>query len=206
MHETIEIPVAGQPWSLEGRWTPGNDKAATVAPPHPLYGGNADNPVVQSLVEGLTAANRGVLAFNWRGCGKSGGIRSGEFAEAEVDYRAALDRLREIIAPPYTAAGYSFGALAAISTALASEGIERLLLVSPPATFLEQIPLERFEGEIDLICGDRDEYSPLALLTSFEARMPTLNLRIVAGADHFFSSGGFGEIRDFAQMADPFST
>jgi alpha/beta superfamily hydrolase len=206
MHETIEIPLTGQPWSLEGRWSPAGDEAAVVAPPHPLYGGNADNPVVLSLVEGLAAANHGVLAFNWRGCGRSGGIRSGEFADAEADYRAALDRLRKIAKAPRVAAGYSFGALAAISTALASDGIERLLLVSPPATFFEQVPLERFEGAVDLICGDRDEFSPLAMLTSLEARMPTLNLRILAGADHFFSSGGFAEIREFARMADPFAT
>lgn len=206
MHETIEIPLAGVPWSLEGRWSPGDEKAAVVAAPHPLYGGNADNPVVQSLVEGLSAANHGVLAFNWRGCGRSGGIRSGEFADAEADYRAALDHLREKTEAASVAAGYSFGALAAISTAIATGGIERLLLVSPPATFLEQVPFERFEGTVDLISGDRDEFSPLALLTSFEARMPTLNLRIIPGADHFFSSGGFGEIRDFAREATPFPT
>ena len=55
MHETFKIPVPDQPWTLEGRWNSGTKGAAIAAPPHPLYGGNLDNPVLGALIDGLLA-------------------------------------------------------------------------------------------------------------------------------------------------------
>src|SRR5690242_10050450 len=124
---SITVPAAsGAPLSLEAVFDAGQHGAAVIAPPHPLYGGRLDNPVVIALADGLRAAGLATLCFNFRGVGQSSGHASGATADAEADYRAALDHLMRKQHGPFVAAGYSFGAAAATRIAAKDHRIERL--------------------------------------------------------------------------------
>ena len=89
---SIAVPVAERQRSAVARSRvrrSGRRGAAVIAPPHPLYGGRLDNPVVIALADGLRAAGLATLCFNFRGVGGSSGHASGAAADADADYRAA---------------------------------------------------------------------------------------------------------------------
>ena len=139
----IAIARPGTPdESLEGVFRRGAaqaERGAVIAPPHPLYGGSIESPVVNEL--SWAAAKNGIasLAFNWRGVGASAGASSGEAADADEDYAAALAHLAETVPGPIVACGYSFGSAAAVRAAEADAGgrIDRLILVAPPPALIE---------------------------------------------------------------------
>ena len=60
---------------LEGLYTPADAPVggAVIAPPHPLYGGSMDSPVVTELAQACARADFASLRFNWRGAGASAG-------------------------------------------------------------------------------------------------------------------------------------
>ncbi|MCE2390732.1 MAG: hypothetical protein J4G09_04535 [Proteobacteria bacterium] len=201
---TESVPVTPEDIELEGVWLSGPARPAVVAPPHPVYGGHLDHPVCVELAGGLHGAGYSPLRFNWRGVGASQGSVSGDFEAARRDYAAALDHATAALAPPALAAGYSFGAAAALRVGLDDDRVGALLLVSPPAAMLAGMPLEVFEGPLWAISGGDDEFSPAEKLTEQIGRAPRGELRILPGVDHFFSFGGIAEVREFASRAEAF--
>ena len=115
--------------------------AALVLHPHPQYGGDMHNHVVEAL-SSLCARDATTLRFNFRGAGRSSGAYAGGRGEVD-DARAALAELRRA-APdaPVALAGYSFGAQIAAVLA-ADEPVEALLLVSPPLMDGRPLPISR---------------------------------------------------------------
>ena len=106
----------GGPGDLEGLFIAGRavrSGGAVIAPPHPLYGGSMDSPVVAELAHACRGADLASLRFNWRGVGASGGEPTGDLDAAAEDYAAGLAFLAESVDAPLVACGYSFGALAA---------------------------------------------------------------------------------------------
>jgi alpha/beta superfamily hydrolase len=202
MTERASIAVAatsGAGLALEAVFDAGNRAAAVIAPPHPLYGGRLDNPVVVALAGGLRAAGAATLCFNFRGVGQSSGHASGAAADADADYRAALDHLVHKRPGPYVAAGYSFGAAAAIRVAAKDHRIERLVVVAPPVTMLDVPSLRAFHGAVTFVVGDTDMYAPLDEVERVLAPLPHVSLKVIAGVDHFFASGGIDQIELLAR-------
>ena len=180
---------------LEGRYgalQPG--AAAVVAPPHPEYGGHMDHPVVDALVAGLAGGGLATLRFNWRGAGRSGGGITGEPSAARADYAAAFAQLAQLHPGPYLATGYSFGAATALAVAARDTRLTRLVLVGPPAGLLPRELLDVFTGDALVIVGDDDHYAPLARIRPILAPHPRFRLEVIAGADHFFATGGVERI------------
>ena len=71
----VTVPVEDEGLVLEGVWQNG-DRGAVVAPPHPLYGGSFDNPVVNEIAYALHRLGQASLRVHWRGVGASpGGLR-----------------------------------------------------------------------------------------------------------------------------------
>jgi alpha/beta superfamily hydrolase len=181
----------------------GKGRPAVVAPPHPQYGGRMDNPVVVTVAEALQACGYAPLRFNWRGVGKSAGSASGKLEDAEDDYRAALAKALAAGATLHAralAAGYSFGALAALRVCEADDAagerrIERLILVAPPVGLgVGAVPdLATLEVPIQVIVGDSDQYAPLSRLEELLSRARDVRLDVIPDADHFF---GFGPSLD----------
>ena len=140
--------------SLEGDLAMPTDAVrgcAVVCHPHPLYGGDRHNPVVDARVRALSAVGVAALRFDFRGVGRSTG-RHGLGVDERLDVLAALDALDVAEFPasiPRFLLGYSFGAavalgvldarvrawvgvaapLAMVDAAAGADGRPRLLLV-----------------------------------------------------------------------------
>src|SRR5437867_12011528 len=133
-----------------------------VCHPHPLSGGDMENPVVTTIVEVAQAKSLASLRFNFRGVGRSTGTHGGGLPEV-ADARAAVDELRARMGAgiPIGIAGYSFGAVVAMRVA-ASGSVTRLVLVAPPiATGMPRgLPPIESVGPVLVVAGTRDDYCP----------------------------------------------
>ena len=198
---TFTIEGLPEQASLEGRlWSPagaGPTAAAIVAPPHPQYGGSLDHPVVDDLVNGLTAAGHDVLGFNWRGVGRSAGVPCGDPESALLDYRAAALRLTSQHPVPHIAAGYSWGGGTAALYAAAEPGsVAGLVLVAPPVQMLAAVDPRTIRVPVFVFTGDSDPIAPLAALESQLAAFPDAQLGVIQQCDHFFMTVAPNTLRD----------
>lgn len=184
----VTVPVEGEGLVLEGVWQKG-DRGAVVAPPHPLYGGSFENPVVNEIAYGLYRLGYGSLRFNWRGVGASQGVATGSSGAAERDYRAALDHVVATLGAPVVAAGYSFGAATALRCALRDERVSRLLLVAPPIDMIKQLDVAGFRGPIHVLAGVDDEIVRPESLAEFFGPHDNARVELIPDTDHFFAQG-----------------
>lgn len=190
LDKMIAIGLPGAEWALEGVYARGDgDGGAVIAPPHPLYGGSMDSPVVAELAWACHRAGWASVRFNWRGTGASGGAPSGDAADADADYAAALAHLADTVSGPLVAAGYSFGAAAALRAAARAPRVRRLVLVAPPPALLDAAALAAFRGRVLAIVGERDALAPAAEVTALVGDDPRHRVEGIAEADHFFGHG-----------------
>jgi alpha/beta superfamily hydrolase len=176
--------------ALEGLFIAGDaEQGAVIAPPHPLYGGSMESPVVSELAWACTKAGLASLRFNWRGVGGSTGAPSGDLAVGALDYAAALLQLGRTVAGPLVAAGYSFGAAAAARAAADHPRVRRLVLVAPPPSLLDAEALRSGEREILVLAGRHDSIAPPGALAALVRDLPGARFVELAEADHFFAAG-----------------
>ncbi|MGE0765616.1 MAG: alpha/beta hydrolase [Hyphomicrobiaceae bacterium] len=158
-----------------------------VCHPHPLYGGEMHNNVVEAMVIALRRAGHATLRFNFRGVGGSSGVHGEGVAEID-DVKAAVTYLLQQQAfDTIVVAGYSFGSIVGMRAGADDPRVAKLIGVALPiatrdASFLEDIAKPKL-----LISGDRDDHSPVAGLKALSSRLakPT-QLVIIERADHFF--------------------
>ena len=166
----ISAAAGGESVCLDGLYRAGASPAAgavLIAPPHPLYGGSMESPVVTELAFAAARAGLASLRFDWRGVGASGGAPSGEALDHDADYAAALAHLADTCPGPLCAAGYSAGAAAAARVAARAPRVTSLLLVA----------------------GENDRIAPLAALRGLAERAGAAPFECIAEADHFFGAG-----------------
>lgn len=189
MELPIEIEVPGGP-RLEARLaeSPTASAGLVLCHPHPLYGGDMDNPVIVRAAEVAQGLGLTTLRFNFRGVGASRGTHGGGIAE-EDDVRAALSRARESLPThaPLGLLGYSFGAWvsARVAAKLPGQALP-LCLVAPPLGMLDWTLVPTEATPLLIVAGTRDQYCPLPDLERFTARLPGARTAIIEGADHFF--------------------
>jgi len=168
-----------------------------VCHPHPLYGGDMWNDVVEQVCRELLARGIAALRFNFRGVGGSEGEHAGGVGERE-DVWAALDELRaraEIDRSRLGLAGYSFGGGVALNAGSAA-GVRALAAISAPPRMIDFTAMQGFEISVLLIAGDRDEFAPADAVRQLAVALgPKTELTIVPGADHFWR-GHSGELRE----------
>ena len=162
------------------------EKGVVVTHPHPLYGGEMHNNVVEAITQAYHGQGYSTLRFNFRGVGRSEGSYDDGRGEQE-DVRAALKFLSGQGMSSFDLAGYSFGAWI---NALCIEELAqatRMVMVSPPVNFVS-FDFLKYDPKIQLvIVGNRDD---IAGYRTIEKLMPNWNpeaiLRIIEGADHFY--------------------
>lgn len=185
MEEPVVVPVPGGP-SLEGRLAVvGAPKGGFVlCHPHPLYGGDMDNPVVIRAAEVVRAAGYATLRFNFRGVGASTGAHDKGLGEQD-DVRAAVATLAGLLPPgsPVGVIGYSFGAWTAARAM--RPGDAPLALIAPPLGMFDFQALTPLTGPTLLVAGTRDPYCPVEALHRL-AQATGAEERVIEGADHFF--------------------
>jgi alpha/beta superfamily hydrolase len=171
---------------------------AVLCHPHPLYGGNMHDGVLDCVAGTLLRAGVGCLRFNFRGVGASSGSHDGGAGEVD-DLLAAIAWVRANERVDHLwLGGYSFGAFVAWESLARDANPERVLLVAPP---VGRMPFtDRSPGcRVDAFAGDQDEFVDLAALTAWQG----VDAHVIAGADHFFSSprGAWDELRRQVTLA-----
>jgi len=149
--------------------------AVVVCHPHPLYGGNRFNNVVEALFRALPAAGFTTLRFDFRG-------DHGDGKAERLDVIAALDALDETGAAPLLVAGYSFGAAVALGTA--DDRIAALAVIAPSLTML---PSAVPSVPTLVLAPEHDQFCPPDAATAIVDAWPDAELEIIESADHFLA-------------------
>jgi len=165
----------------------GGERGVVISHPHPLYGGSMHNNVVKAVAHAYQEEGYSTLRFNFRGVERSEGDYDNGNGEQQ-DVHAALRYLTKLGKSKIDLAGYSFGSWV---NALGINGFKeagRLIMVSPPVSFIDFSFLQ-YSPKIKLvICGTRDE---IAEYKKVEKMLPKWNdqalFRVIQGADHFYS-------------------
>jgi alpha/beta superfamily hydrolase len=175
----------GPAGKLEGLWKDAEGPragSAVFGHPHPLHGGTLRNKVVFRAARCLSRAGYGVLRFNFRGVGLSGGAFDSGRGEAE-DFRAALDEVERRDGAPVVAGGFSFGAAAGLRAIDGDSRIRAFIGVGVPLASVpaDSLPLPRVPALF--VVGSDDVYGPPALLRAWARNVG--RIVEIPGADHF---------------------
>lgn len=164
-------------------------KGAVITHPHPLYGGDMYNPVVETLKIVYGQKGYTTLRFDFRGNGDSEGIYDNGQGE-QLDVCSAVKNLMDLGIRQIELAGYSFGAWVNALTVQQEIPIKHLIMVSPPVGFIDFQGVRTIPGLQLVVTGSRDEIAPVKrieqLLPSWN---PAASLKVISGADHFY--GGY---------------
>jgi uncharacterized protein len=176
--EAGELKIEGMLEEVQG------EKGVVVSHPHPLYGGTMHNNVVRAVAHAYQEEGYSTLRFNFRGVENSEGDFGNGIGEQD-DVRAALKNLGK---KNMDLAGYSFGAWVNALGVDKFEEARRLVMVSPPVSFIDFEFLEHNPKIQLVICGSKDE---IAEYKKVEKMLPKWNpqavFHVIQGADHFFS-------------------
>jgi len=171
-----EVALPRAPWA-----------AAVVCHPHPLYGGDMRNNVVEALVWALSGAGVAALRFDFRGVGRSGG-QHGEGETERLDVVAAIEAVAPLAGDgPVLLAGYSFGAAVALS--VADPRLSAWFAVAPPLAVA---------GRHALIAGtdhrpkaiqapEHDQFTSPEAMHAAVAEWAATTIEVVPMADHFLA-------------------
>ncbi len=167
----------------------GKAPAAVVCHPHPMYGGSMFNNVVDAILSAMWQLGYATLRFNFRGVGASEGEHDGGPGEADdagvaMAYLLSQPGVRKDGA---VMAGYSFGAMVAVSAGYEHADVARIVAVALPLSMTQPRVPDGASKPMLLVSGDHDSYSPVAGLTTLCEKIgKSAQFEIIEGADHFF--------------------
>jgi len=157
-----------------------------VTHPHPLYGGDMENGVVESIVRVYRSKGYSTLRFNFRGVGMSQG-RYDEGRGEQEDVRSALRFLASHGKTRVDLAGYSFGAWVNVLAMPTHSPLNGLLLVSPPVGLLDFSAVGFLAPLKLVVAGSHDQFAPPERIRALLPRWnPEAGFEVIAGADHFY--------------------
>jgi hypothetical protein len=202
MADSRAVKFASGPLTLEGMLQlPEKPPAPGIVAchPHPMYGGDMHNNVVEAICETAVAESIAAMRFNFRGAGGSEGRYDNGIGEQD-DVRAAIAYLRglpEVDSTRVALAGYSFGAAVALQAA--DDRLSAFIAVSLPTI----MPLK----QVQVVCpalfvsGDEDEYGDADELTRRVRDLGAqAELKLLPGLGHFW----FGVEPDLRAILAPF--
>ena len=166
-----------------------SERGVVLAHPHPLYGGNMFDFVVESSANAFWNKGYTTLKFNFRGVGKSQGRFDNGKGEQE-DLKAAISYLTDLGMKKIDLAGYSFGTWVISQLDHKSLGVEHLFYISPPMAMMDFGGNAAMNSIKLVVTGSLDEYAPPDILRrNLEKWNSPAKLEVIQGADHFY--GGF---------------
>jgi alpha/beta superfamily hydrolase len=165
----------------------GSEKGVIVTHPHPLYGGNMENPVVTAIADVFRQQGFSTLRFNFRGTGKSTGMYSDGIGEQD-DVNTAIACLKDKDISEIWLAGYSFGSKINASVMAGGGEADHHVMVSPPVAFISFDDIERLPRTGLVITGEHDQIAPPDQIQHHLSRWGiSVEFNVVQGADHFYS-------------------
>jgi uncharacterized protein len=172
---------------LEGIYAQGsNGKGVVITHPHPLYGGDMHNGVVESIADAYREKGYSTLRFNFRGVGASDGAHDDGNGEQE-DVLAARAYLEQTGIEQVDLVGYSFGAWVNARVGCGGSADGQMVMVSPPVAFIDYSAVGRLPCLKLVVAGSRDAYAPTGQIRNM---LPGWNdgavFKIIEGADHFY--------------------
>jgi uncharacterized protein len=172
---------------LEGLLNHREGKKSVVAThPHPLYGGDMHSTVVSAVIVAYSDAGYTTLRFNFRGVGRSEGHWDDGRGEQD-DVKGALDYLAGLGMENPGMAGYSFGAWVAAMGLPQYQGVDHLVMVSPPVALMDFSFLQKNDRIGLVVSGSCDEIAPPPQIRKMMRHWnPDASFRIIEGADHFY--------------------
>lgn len=165
--------------------------AVVVCHPHPQYGGNRFNNVVEAVFSRLPAAGFAALRFDFR--------REHGGGEAEVlDVVAALDELAAAASGvPLTVVGYSFGAAVALRTD--DPRIAACVAIAPPLAMMDVPPPAR---PTLVLTPRHDQFSDPDATAPVVEDWNDATFEVIESADHFLAAhAGEAAERSIAWLA-----
>ncbi len=173
--------------NIEGMLSYDNEKKGVVIThPHPLYGGNMYNFVVESIHNAYRKKDYATLRFNFRGVGKS----QGEYGEGDGekdDVMAAIAFLKDLGIEKTDLAGYSFGAWVNAMIDEKKAGIDNMIMVSPPVALLDFDNLAPISCLSLVVTGEKDDIAPPDSVKSMvKTWNPHAGFEVIPATDHFY--------------------
>lgn len=192
MEATVKLP--SRCGDLEGLCHAGvSDKGVVITHPHPQYGGDMRNPVVEAIAAAYRKLGFTTLRFNFRGVGRSAGHYDQGRGERN-DVRDAISFLIDRGLEAIHLSGYSFGAWVNTMALQSGPLVQGMTMVAPPVAFIDFEEGIRLPMLSAVVAGSRDEYAPPGLIRPLMGQWnPDACIDIIDGADHFFF-GFLGEI------------
>jgi alpha/beta superfamily hydrolase len=162
-------------------------KGVVISHPHPLFGGDMHDRVVESMAAAYLNQGFTTLRFNFRGVGQSRG-RYGEGIGERRDVLAALSYLENTGVTALDLAGYSFGAWVNFAVTPKHLSLARLIMVSPPVSLISFDSLPANQALQLVITGNRDDIAPASQIKKMvPVWNPAAQFAVIDSADHFFS-------------------
>jgi len=163
------------------------DNGVVITHPHPLYGGDMNNFIVDLIARVYKKKGFTTLRFNFRGTANSQGCYDNGSGEQE-DVHAALATLAKTGIKKIDLAGYSFGAWVNALAISENTTVRNMTMVSPPVSFLDFSSIDSLSHLKLVVTGRQDDIAPADRI---KAICPVWNrnarLEIIQGADHFYS-------------------
>lgn len=162
-----DLVVAARPWA-----------GAVVSHPHPAYGGDRHNAVVDRIFHTLSNAELTVLRFDFRHGG------DGDAGEPH-DVLAGIEQVAEHLGPrlPLWLIGYSFGADLALS--VGDQRVAGWVAVAPPLCFGP--PPRATTGDqrpVLIVAAHHDQVSPPERRREAAATWPDAAVIVMPDTDH----------------------
>ncbi|BAN02582.1 alpha/beta hydrolase [Ilumatobacter coccineus] len=148
---------------------------AIVCHPHPQYGGNRHNNVVEALFDALPRAGVTSLRFDFRS-EFGGGVAE------QLDAVAALDTVAGAgSGVPLFAVGYSFGAM--VTLALGDERLSGKALVAPPLGVMDLAPGRDMPTLV--LTPAHDQFAPPSVAEPIVSTWADATFETIESVDHF---------------------
>jgi len=157
-----------------------------LAHPHPLYGGDRFNPIIDTLFTRLPEAGLSTIRFDFRGVNESGGAHDDGDSE-RLDVVAAIEMLDFVDADsPVWLVGYSFGALVALN--VVDPRVAGWIAIAPPlAAFQGRILSDTDHRPKLLLVPQHDQFSPPAATADIIEPWQATEMRTIESCDHFLA-------------------
>jgi hypothetical protein len=175
--------------ALEGLFEKNNgQKGVIITHPHPLYGGDMYNPVVETIKNAYQKKGYATLRFNFRGTGNS----QGEFEDGKgeiKDLAEAVSFMKTRDISETEVAGYSFGVWVNVLAVSAGVPLKITSMVSPPVDFIKFPDKTEIPSLKAVITGSHDDYGSVSAVKRFTTTCnPMAKCCVIENSDHFYSN------------------